>query len=128
MGERLRQGLKLKNKREIGVGPLKGKNQLERLELSQTRGRSEGHSKRAGSHRAQRESSGRGRSSPQKEILPSTKDNLRTGGSAVQVAVEAYLWSGKNKGEIQELPKTRNLSEDYQERMRRRLQGAKRSL
>ena len=62
MGERLRQGLKLRNKSEIGVGPLKGKNQLERLELSQTRGRSEGHSKRASSHRAQRESSGRGRS------------------------------------------------------------------
>ena len=33
MGERLRQGLKLRNKREIGVGPLKGKNQLERQEL-----------------------------------------------------------------------------------------------
>ena len=97
MGERLRQGLKLRNKREIGVEPLKGKNQLERLELSQTRGLNEGHSK-------------------------------RTGGSAVQVALEAYLRSGKNKGEIQELPKTRSLSEDHQERMRRRLQGAKRSL
>ena len=36
----------------------------EKLELSQTRGRSEGHSKRASSHRAQRESSGRGRSYP----------------------------------------------------------------
>ena len=62
MSERLRRGLKLRNKREIGVGPLKGKNQLERLELSQARGRSEGHSKRAGSHRAPGESSGRGRS------------------------------------------------------------------
>ena len=60
MSERLRRGLKLRNKREIGVGPLKGKNQLERPELSQTRGCSEGHSKRAGSHRAPRESSGRG--------------------------------------------------------------------
>ena len=50
-------GLKLRNKREIGVVPLKGKNPRERLELSQTRGRSEG-------HRAQRESSGRGRSPP----------------------------------------------------------------
>ena len=128
MGERLRQGLKMRNKRKIGVGPLKGKNQLERLELSQTRGRSEGHSKRAGSHRAQRESSGRGRSPPHKEILLSTKDNLRTGGSAVQVALEVYLRSGKNKGEIQELPKTRSLSDDHQERMRRRLQGAKRIL
>ena len=64
MGERLRWGLKLRNRREIGGGPLKGKNQRERLELSQTRGRSEGHSKRAGSHRAQRESTGRGRSPP----------------------------------------------------------------
>ena len=62
MGERHRQGPKLRNKREIGVEPLKGKNQLERLELSQTLGRREGHSKRAGSHRAQRESSGRGQS------------------------------------------------------------------
>ena len=62
MGERLRRCLKLRNKREIGVGPLKGKNQGERLELLQTRGRSEGHSKHAGSHRARRESSGRGQS------------------------------------------------------------------
>ena len=37
MGERLRHGLKLRNKHETGVGPLKGKNQSERLELSQTR-------------------------------------------------------------------------------------------
>ena len=29
------------------------------------------------------------------------KDNLRTGGSAVQVALEMYLQSGKNNGEIQ---------------------------
>ena len=48
MSERLRQGLQLRNKRERGVGPRKGKDQLERLELSQTRDRSEGHSKRAG--------------------------------------------------------------------------------
>ena len=62
MGERLRRGLKLRNKCEIGVGPLKGKNQGERLELSQTRGCSEDHSKRAGSHRARRKPSDRGRS------------------------------------------------------------------
>ena len=73
MGERLRQGPKLRNKREIGVGPLKGKNQLERLELSQTRGRSEGHSKRAGSHRAQRESSGRGRSPTRRRYIQAQK-------------------------------------------------------
>ena len=62
MSEQLRRGLKLRNIREIGVGPLKGKNQVERPELSQTRGRIEDHSKRAGSHRPPRESSGRGRS------------------------------------------------------------------
>ena len=62
MSERLRRGFKLRNKCEIGVGPLKGKNHLKRLQLSQTRGRSEDHSKLAGSHRAPRESSGRGRS------------------------------------------------------------------
>ena len=38
MSERLRQGLQLRNEREIGVGPLKGKDQVERLELSQTCG------------------------------------------------------------------------------------------
>ena len=73
MGERLQQGPKLRNKREIGVGPLKGKNQLERLELSQTRGRSEGHSKRAGSHRPQRESSGRGRSPTRRRYIQAQK-------------------------------------------------------
>ena len=62
MSERLRQGLQLRNKREIGVGPQKGKDQAERPEVTQTRCRSEGHSKRAGSPRAPRESSGRGRS------------------------------------------------------------------
>ena len=39
-----------------------------------------------------------------------------------------YLQTGKHKGEIQKLPKTRSLSEDNRERMRRRLQSAKRSL
>ena len=63
-GERLLRGLKLRNKRKIGVGPLKGKNQRERQELSQTRCRSEGHRKHSGSRRAQRESAGRDRSSP----------------------------------------------------------------
>ena len=60
--------------------------------------------------------------------IPSTKDNLQTGGGAVQVAMEAYRQSGKNNGEVQELPKTLSLSEDHQERKRRRLQGADRSL
>ena len=52
MSEWLRQGRQLRTKREIGVGPRKGKDQLERPELSQTRDRSEGHSKRVGSPRA----------------------------------------------------------------------------
>ena len=34
MGERLRHDLKLRSKHETGVGPLKGKNQTERLGLS----------------------------------------------------------------------------------------------
>ena len=46
----------------------------------------------------------------------------------MQVVVEAYRRSGKNNGEIQELPRTLSLSEDHQERMCRRLQGAERSL
>ena len=69
MSERLRQGLQLRNKREIGVGPLKGKDQAERPELSQTRCCREGHSKHAGSPRATRESSGRGRSLTRSRIL-----------------------------------------------------------
>ena len=73
MSERLRRGLKLRNKRERGVGPLKGKNQLERLELSQTRGCSEGHSKHAGSHRAPRESAGRGRSPTRRRYFQAQK-------------------------------------------------------
>ena len=73
MSQRLRQGLQLRNKREIGVGPRKGKDQLERLELSQTHGRSEGHSKRAGSPRAPRESLGRGRGLTRRRILQAQK-------------------------------------------------------
>ena len=69
MSERLQQCLQLRNKREIGVGPLKGKDQLERLELSQTHGSSEGHSKRAGRPRVPRESSGKGRSLTRRRIL-----------------------------------------------------------
>ena len=73
MGERLRRGLKLRNRREKGGGPLKGKDQRERRELSQTRGLSEGHRKRAGSHRAQRESSGKGRSPTRKRKYQAQK-------------------------------------------------------
>ena len=41
MGERLRLVPKLRNIRETGVGPQKGKNTGESLELSKTHGRSE---------------------------------------------------------------------------------------
>ena len=43
MGERLQLGLKLRNIRETGVGPRKGKNTGERPELSKTSSRSEDH-------------------------------------------------------------------------------------
>ena len=56
MSERLRQGLQLRNKREKGDRPLKGKDQAEREELSLTRCLREGRSKRSGSPRAPRES------------------------------------------------------------------------
>ena len=72
-----RQGLK-RNRCEIGVGPLNGKNQLERQELSQTRDRSECYSKRAGSHRVQRESTGRGWSPlPRRRICQAQKTTCR---------------------------------------------------
>ena len=95
MGERLRQGLKLRNKREIGVGPLKGNNQRERLELSHTHGCSKGHSKRTGSHRAHKRNIRQRPKPNQKETFPSTKDNLQTGGSAVQVAQESTYGQGR---------------------------------
>ena len=88
MGERLRQGPKLRNKHETGVRPLKGKNQRERLELSQTRSRSEGHSKLAGSHGAQREISGSGRSRTRRRYFQAQKTTC--GHEEVQ-----HRWSGK---------------------------------
>ena len=98
MSERLRQGLQLRNKREIGVGPLKGKDQAERPELSQTRCRSEGHSKRAGSPRAPRESSGRGRSLTRRRILqakkkqPADRRKCRAGGPGIAPTVMEAQW------------------------------------
>ena len=101
MSEPLRQGLQLRNKREKGDRPHKGKDQAEREELLQTRCRSEVHSKRTGSPRALREIV-RQRPKPHpKDKSPSTKDNLLTGGSAEQVDLEADLRSGEHNGEIQ---------------------------
>ena len=126
MGERLLQGLKLRNKREIGDGPRKGNNQLERLELSHTRGRSEGHSKRAGSYREHRETSGRGRSPTGRRHFQAQKTTC--GQEEVQCR-----WP-RNRPTVREeqgrdptILKTRSHSEDHRERKRRRLQGAKRS-
>ena len=88
MGVRLRHGLKLRNKRETGGGPLKGKNQRERPELSQTCSSSEGHSKRVGSHRAQREISGSGRSRTRRRYFQAQKKTC--GHEEVQ-----RRWTGK---------------------------------
>ena len=126
-GERLLQGLKLRNKCEIDDGPQKGNNQLERLELSHTRSRREGHSKRSGSHRAHRETSGRGRSQTKRRHFQAQKTTC--GQEEVQCR-----WP-RNRPAVREEQgrdpttlKTRSHSEDHQERKRRRLQGAKRSL
>ena len=73
MSERLRQGHQLRNKREKGDRPLKGKDQAEREELSPTRCLREGHSKRSGSLRAPRESSGRGLSLTRRRRLQAQK-------------------------------------------------------
>ena len=125
MSERLRQGLQHRNKREKGRGPPKGKDQAEREKLSQTRCLSEGHSKYAGSPRAPRESSGRGRSLTRRRSLQDQKTTFLTGGRAEQVDLEADLRSVEHNGENQEPPKTRSFSEDHPERGRQRLQGVK---
>ena len=128
MGERLRRSLKPRNKYETGAGPLKGKNPGERPELSKTRGRSEDH------QQVRRQLQGSKRNLRQKakpirkDIGPSPKDNRRTGSRVMQGVMYPYHLPGKNNGESQDLPKTRCLSEDHQERTRRQLQGAKRSL
>ena len=102
MSERLQQGLQLRNQREVGVRPrqLQGVKRIVR-QMSKPN---------------------------QKKNPSSTKDNLLTGGSAEQVALELHLRSWKSNGGTQEPPKTRSLSKDHQERRRQRLQGAKRSL
>ena len=75
--ERLRQGLQLRNKREKGDRPLKGKDQAEREELSPTRSCREDHSKRTGSHRSPREPSGRGRSLTRRRRLQAQNTTCR---------------------------------------------------
>ena len=127
MSERLQQLLQLRNKREKGDRPLKGKDQAEREKLSPTRSRREDHSKRTGSHRAPREVSGRGRSLTRRRGLQAQKNNQLTGGRAEQVDLEADLRPGEHNGENQEPPKTRSSSEDHPARGHQRLQGASRA-
>ena len=103
MSERLRQGHQLRNKREIGVGPPKGKDQAERVELSQTRCRSEGHSKRAGSPRAPRESPGRGRSLTRRRILQAQKTTCR------QEAVQSRWTWNRTYGQGSTMERSNNL-------------------
>ena len=118
MSERLRQGLQLRNKREKGDRPLKGKDQAEREELSLTRCLRE-------SQQAHRQPQGakrivRQRPKPHpKDKSPSPKDNLLTGGRAKQMDLEADLRSGEHNGENQEPPKTRSFSDDHSERGRK---------
>ena len=126
MSERLRQGLQLRNKREKGDRPLKGKDQAEREELSPTRSRSEDHNKRTGSHRSPRDRQAEVEASPEGEGSK-PKNNLLTGGRAEHVDLEADLRPGEHNGENQEPPKTRSFSEDHPVRGRQRLQGASRA-
>ena len=97
MGERLRLGLKLRNKREIGAGPRKGKNQGERLELSQTHGRS----KHAGSHRARREPQAEGEAHPEgyrakHKRQPADGSKCNAGGLVSVTSAREEQWRSKN--------------------------------
>ena len=83
----------------------------------------EDHSQRTGSHRAPRESSGRGRSPTQRRRLQA-QNNLLTGDRAEKVDLEADLRPGEHNGENQEPPTTRSFSEDHPVRGRQQLQGA----
>ena len=118
----------LRNKREKGDRPLKGKDQAEKEEPPPTRSRREDHSKCTGSHRMPRESSGRGRSLTRRRRLQAQKkNNPLTGGRAEQVGLEADRRPGEHNGENPEPPKTRSHSEDHPVRERQRLQGASRA-
>ena len=113
----------MRNKREKGDRPRKGKDQGEREEPSQTSSLMEDHSKRTGSHMALRQSAGRGRSLTRRRRVQA-QNNLLTGGRAEKVDLEEDQWPGEHKGENQEPPMTRSSSEDHPVRGRQRLQGA----
>ena len=112
----------MRNKREKGDRPRKGKDQGEREEPSQTRSLMEDHSKCTGSHMELRQLSGRGRSLTRRRRVQA-QNNLLTGGRAEKVDLEADQWPGEHKGENQEPPMTRSSSEDQPVRERQRLQG-----
>ena len=116
----------MRNKREKGDRPRKGKDQVEREEPSQIRSRMEDHSKCTGRHRVLRQSSGRGRSLTQRRRVQA-QNNLLTGGRAEKVDLEADQRPGEHKGENQEPPMTRSSSEDHPVRGRQRRQGASRA-
>ena len=109
MSERLRQGLQLRNKRERGDRPLKGKDQAEREELSPTRSRREDHSKRTGSHRSPRESSGRGRSLTRRRRLqakkkqPAGRRQSRAGGPGSGPTARGAQWREPRTSQDQQL-------------------------
>ena len=103
MSERLRQGLQLRNKREKGVRPPKGKDQAEREELSQTRCRREDHSKRPGSPRTPRESSGRGQSPTRRRSLQAQKTTCR------QEAVQSRWTRKRTYGQWSTMERSKNL-------------------
>ena len=103
MSERLRQGPQMRNNARKVADPGRGKDQAEREELSQTRCRSEGHSKRAGSPRAPRESSGRGRSLTRRRSLQAQKTTCR------QEAVQSRWTRKRTYGQGSTMERSNNL-------------------
>ena len=85
--EQLRQGLQLRNKREKGDRPLKGKDQAEGRTLADSQPQ-EDHSKSTGSHRSPREPSGRGRRLTRRRRLQAQK-------TTCQQEAEQSRWTWK---------------------------------
>ena len=88
----------MRNKREKGDRPRKGKDQAEREEPSQTRSPMEDQSKRTGSHMVLRQVAGRDRSLTRRR-REEAQNNLLTGGRAEKVDLEADQQPGEHKGE-----------------------------
>ena len=118
MSERLRHGLQLRNKREKGDRPRKGKG-------PSREGRTPAYLQpQGGSQQAYRQPQDgkrivRQRSKPHpKEKAPSPKNNPLAGGRVEQVDQEADRRPGEHNGENQEPPKTLSHSEDHSGRGR----------